>query len=328
MSKKQKTKDAVKMPRSNIKGQLTGTTPTGLLGGKFDDAPKQDRHKTEKTLGQTMQNFPLGESDILPADYPQAPEVIIPPDVYAKMMFWVDKAPGEVSGLGKIELSGNQFLVTHVMLLAQENTGASTDIDGKAVAKAMFETKDMPGTLNFWWHSHANMNVFWSGTDLATIRQLGGQGWFISTVVNKRREKRSAYFQGENNGMPELFVDNIDTDVRPILDEGAEEAWEAEYRAKCKAKTYPPLPSYLAKGAFTGNWRDREDTPLNSDVPRSNPGRPKRKYWDALTKSEQEKWLNTFVMMNGINPIDETELEDFYDEWCASGAGGDIYDEL
>jgi hypothetical protein len=41
--------------------------------------------------------------------------------------------------------------------------------------------------LKLWWHSHANMGVFWSTTDENTIK-LFDNGWMISLVGNKKGE--------------------------------------------------------------------------------------------------------------------------------------------
>ncbi len=165
--------------------------------------------------------------------------VEIDEEVYAKIMHWIDKASGEVSGLGKVELVNGVFRVTSAILLLQENTSVTTDIDAKAVGKAMFELKDEPGQLNWWWHSHVNMDVFWSGTDLDTIHQIGQGGWFLATVLNKKREMKSAYFQkGGPGGLPGIFVDDLPTRTIYLFEESKIEEWNKDFEAKVTEKSF------------------------------------------------------------------------------------------
>ncbi len=171
--------------------------------------------------------------------------VIIEDDVYQKIMHWIGKATGEVSGLGKVVMdSGGTMRVRSAILLEQENTGSSTDLDAKAVAKAMFTLRDEPGTLNFWWHSHVNFGVFWSGTDKDTIREIGGGGWVLATVFNKKAESLSAFYARPNDGVPEVFINNLPTKIVKYLNTEQVKVWDAEFDAKCKVKAYEHTPWY------------------------------------------------------------------------------------
>lgn len=121
-------------------------------------------------------------------------KILIKEEVYDKVMHWVQSsAPNEVSGFGKVTINDKgEFEINEAYLIEQEVGGAHTDIDAKGLAKLMYESKDEPGQLRWWWHSHANMQVFWSGQDKATIEELGKQGWIIATVFNVKHEYRSA----------------------------------------------------------------------------------------------------------------------------------------
>jgi len=200
----------------------------------------------DEYTGRLFSSLPTGskpESEQEPAAATEfGVKVEIDEAVYKKIMHWIDKAPGEVSGLGKVvhDTETNVLRVVDAMLLPQKNTGVSTEIDGQAIAKAMFLTKDSPGTLRWWWHSHVNMDVFWSGTDVATIKQLGGGGWFLSTVFNKKREMKSAYCQVAPIRM---IVDDLETDIMEVVDTDLAKQWDAEYDKNCTVVT----PSYLVK---------------------------------------------------------------------------------
>jgi hypothetical protein len=149
-------------------------------------------------------------------------------DVFKKIMYWIDKSEFEVSGLGKIEFDEktNTARVIDAILLPQKNTSTTTDIDGAAVGKAMFLLKDTPGELKWWWHSHVNMETFWSGTDKNTIMELGSGGWFMATVFNKSRKMLSAYCQAKPI---RLLISGVETSILETVDEDLSKEWDSEY---------------------------------------------------------------------------------------------------
>lgn len=152
----------------------------------------------------------------------------IPHTVYEKVMYWVNRADFEVSGFGKVtyDPSDNSYTVTDAFLLKQEGGAAHTDIDPASLGKLMFESKDAPGDLNWWWHSHVKMAAFWSQTDKDTIMSIGKKGYCVATVFNQREETKSAYYGMFTGPKGESF---------PF------EKWDAELEVlERPAKTYPP----------------------------------------------------------------------------------------
>jgi len=125
-------------------------------------------------------------------------DIVIPRIIYEKVMFWVNKADKEVSGYGTGKIVNGQFWVTTVHLLDQKNTATTTEIC--AASKGDLEAKVYQGGhkegLKWWWHSHVNMGVFWSQTDMDTIYSEGERGWITATVFNKKYEMLSAIYQG------------------------------------------------------------------------------------------------------------------------------------
>lgn len=166
-------------------------------------------------------------------------KVVIDDEVYQKINHWVQKAPGEVSGLGKVSVDKDgTFRVVEAILVEQENGSASTELNSTAVSKAMYELRDAPGHMNFWWHSHVNMAVFWSGTDIDTIREIGRNGWVLSIVFNKRRERLSALYFQETEVLPEIFLNEVSTSVSRYLDSESVASWNRDYEEKCKEKKW------------------------------------------------------------------------------------------
>ena len=169
-------------------------------------------------------------------------KLLIDSKVYAKVMYLVQKCDKEISGLGKVKIEGDTVRVTEMYLLDQECTGTTTDIMPDAVSKLLYQAYGEHGTrdgeLLWWWHSHVDMGVFWSGTDMATIREFGGKGRFFATVFNKKAEMRSAYYQAGTTVYPQVFVDAIDTKIDFGLTADEIKAMDVEFTDKVKTKTW------------------------------------------------------------------------------------------
>lgn len=155
------------------------------------------------------------------------PIITIDQAVYDKIMYWIQKCDFEISGMGSVVIEDNEIRVVDACLIKQENTGTSTDIDAKALGKAEFELRHAEGELKWWWHSHVNMGVFWSGTDMETIEELSEHGWFAATVFNKKEESRSAVALVDP---VHTFVDELELVLtRPGLDDDTMAVLDEEY---------------------------------------------------------------------------------------------------
>ena len=121
--------------------------------------------------------------------YQEGLEVQMQRHVRRKIHGWCKTAKSEVSGVGMVRKEGNKFVIYDVFLLPQRCSSGFTEIDDYAINKLKYDIIKRGGRvedLRFWWHTHYNFGVFWSGTDVATARRLAGEGdWFISTVINQ-----------------------------------------------------------------------------------------------------------------------------------------------
>lgn len=225
-------------------------------------------------------------------------KMVISDDARKRIQYWVDIAPGEVSGLGKVQYfkDANALLVENVWLVKQRNTGSSTELDAAEVGRLMYQTKDLPGELKFWWHSHADFGVFWSGTDTDTFKNLGGNGWLCGTVFNKKKEMLSALYVAEPF---RLWVPRITTTIyTPVPEEWkneydkatkeSEDAKAALLAAAAASVTPPPLPGKRARRRARKKARELSATLGYNHL-------------DSLEKEERERELV------------EAELEDAFD---------------
>jgi len=202
-----------------------------------------DAAKRGKTTGLTSMPRNIGFS-VAPVSVVSEddlfPSLEIEEDVYNKVQYWIDKTDVEVSGLGRIVYDAERHVwrVVSAYLVDQVNSAADTELNAEAIGRLMFETKDDPGQLNWWWHSHHNMDVFWSSTDLAAIEELGEHGFFTATVFNKRRESLSCVYQ---NVPFRMFSNELDFEIAYTASPVHKE-WDDEFDEKVSEKTWSAKP--------------------------------------------------------------------------------------
>ena len=224
-----------------------------------------------------------------------SPRVIIPKDIYDKVMCWVIEAKGrEISGLGKCDYDAknNTFKVVHASVLEQSiQTSGNTEITAEASGKYMYETRDI-GQIVWWWHSHHSMGAFWSGTDDDCIRSFDN---VVATVFNNKYEHLSAVrFKATTSfGESEIFHKSIKADVVTYYETEVWEQWRKEYEAASLKYVPSTSPYHSWKDNMTD--RDRQIT-----FRRQPPKKMARKWAKVPDKEkyifeEPEKWGDEWV---------------------------------
>ena len=107
-----------------------------------------------------------------------------------------DKDKNEISGLLCVKKSEHPvtnkpvYLLFDPVILEQENTGTTTELDGDAIRDYTIKAGMKHGKdIKFcWWHSHHTMGAFWSGTDQNEIEAWKNDSWSIALVVNLKQE--------------------------------------------------------------------------------------------------------------------------------------------
>lgn len=171
-----------------------------------------------------------------------APKVIIDRMSLEKIKYFVNKDDKECSGLGMCRVVGGTIFVDKIMMLEQRNGSAHTDIEEASVTKLMYEMRAEEGRLAFWWHSHVNMGVFWSATDLATIRQLAQQGMCVASVFNKKGEIRTAVAAKVSVPFMEneqvAIWDDLQLYAQSKIPDDIREIWDKEHADNVKAPVW------------------------------------------------------------------------------------------
>lgn len=220
------------------------------------------------------------------------PIILLPMDIKNRIQFIVDNCDKEVSGLGTVvfDKSINGYRVTSAILLDQEVGSAHTDIDDKAVAQALYDTRNEEGELAFWWHSHVNMETFWSDTDHATMEAIGKNGLCVAVVFNKKDSMRGAIVMNPQ-GMPSVKLDNVDIEIEYDYAFNPEELL-AEIKEKVREKTYAPLNqqtrnvnSILNDTSYSKHYWGDENIPAFSE-------KEIHDTWSKMSKQERSRWVS------------------------------------
>lgn len=123
-------------------------------------------------------------------------KLLITSYAWEKILAYTDLCPAEISGLGKVKVIGDDFVVVDVAIFEQTVSSAHSTIETKALAKFQHEQVKKGESMKewvLWWHSHADMSVFFSGTDTGTIDGSTDFPYLVSLVVNKKHEKEARF---------------------------------------------------------------------------------------------------------------------------------------
>jgi len=123
-------------------------------------------------------------------------------DVYIEEKHWntiinyakcaEDVLKSEIGGMAVvIEDKDGDWEITDPVIMKQEVTAGTCDLDKAELAKyySKMEVKYKKNNMRFcWWHSHAAMSAFWSGTDIASIDEYKDGDLSFALVVNIKEE--------------------------------------------------------------------------------------------------------------------------------------------
>jgi hypothetical protein len=161
----------------------------------------------------------------------------------------------EISGLGRVLKDGNRLIITEIILLPQECSSSSTDLDEKELDEFLLgeiESGRSVEDLKLWWHSHVNMSAFWSGTDTGTIEKFRN-GWNISIVGNKSRDYKTRLDLFE----PFRYVfDDLKLDIIVPMLSDVEDVVKAEIAEKVKPRVYTNAytNTYTPGQGWSNSW--------------------------------------------------------------------------
>ena len=114
---------------------------------------------------------------------------------YQKIIDFANEAynqhKSEIGGMCIMKLDDDKDWVLHEpKILEQEVSSGNCYLDKVDLANYYVTCAKKHGNdIRFvWWHSHAKMSAFWSGTDTNTMKEYKGGDWSASLVVNCKGE--------------------------------------------------------------------------------------------------------------------------------------------
>ncbi len=118
------------------------------------------------------------------------PKLFMPMHVWQKLMAYVQACPVEISGFGLLDLCNGDLMVDDVYILEQVAGPGSVEVSEETLHRHLFEMErdgGNSGRLRLQWHSHVNMEAYFSSVDLRNIEDYQAD-WMVSLVLNKRGE--------------------------------------------------------------------------------------------------------------------------------------------
>lgn len=180
----------------------------------------------------------------------------IPKHIYDYIRALTLECPVEISGFGttseRVENGENIIKVESLEIYPQECSAASTVLDDESLTNAYLAMQEKEETLNFWWHSHVNFGVFFSGTDTDTLEKLSEDGGrCVGLCTNKKGCKvATIYEDGEesNEEIPVVILGDISEETMQRAKVNIENNVVIEPERKYKKKK--------KYGYSYGNWYD------------------------------------------------------------------------
>ncbi len=121
-------------------------------------------------------------------------KVKITKEAHQKLRYFTELCHTEISGLGKVKEMPGFLEIYDIEIFEQRVSGAHSNLDPDVLAMFLHE-KFVAGEsvkdYKVWWHSHVNMEAYFSPTDISTIEMSSEFPYLVSIVTNKRGEDRA-----------------------------------------------------------------------------------------------------------------------------------------
>lgn len=112
-------------------------------------------------------------------------KVVFPIDVYQKLRAYVECVRVEISGFGRISIKNEVIRIEEIKIFKQICSAGGTVIDRYDVGE-FWNNLDDPSGWKLWWHSHGELQAYFSPTDHATMEERAEESdWGLSIVTNR-----------------------------------------------------------------------------------------------------------------------------------------------
>jgi len=208
-------------------------------------------------------------------DRPRSPVIFITSRAFHRLKLLLRLCPAEIAGLGYVTPRPDGFLIQDVFALPQRVTDSDAELDPEALLaflSGFVADGGDPSSLQFWWHSHVDGELYWSPTDLETIERFPGNR-VISVVGNQKGELlcRLDLFAPRRERLEDLPLVLAEDDGESAtldLETLRREVW-AEIKAKVRVRipVEPPTDHEGVVGLITNEEYEVEVEPGESVAP-------------------------------------------------------------
>lgn len=164
------------------------------------------------------------------------PQLYIEVDAWKKISGYTKIAsPDEIGGIAECVIDERgEFVIKDAFIVDQTIKGSECELSAEGLANFLMEWhtqgRDV-STLRCWWHSHANMSTFWSGTDQEAIL-----GWpsdmVVALVVNTKGDMEACLAVREPYPLVVQMVPQVDMRIHNY------KSLEEEVKTYCKKIGY------------------------------------------------------------------------------------------
>lgn len=229
-------------------------------------------------------------------------KLIIPKEVEKRIHDYVMSVSSEIAGMGRVTVSpdGESVTVEEVMIYDQTVTGATADLSPQAIAKwqsDLVKAGGSPKHWKLWWHSHDNMEAFFSGRDTETIDGQTESDWLMSLVVNKRQEREARL---DIYRPFRMFMDKVEIQIGTEIDPVPAYVVPADIAEEVALKVKRPVSSPIG---FTYKPTAEKGISLHAYCPMFTTGEKKCYHPYGLSEDCTHK---AFKKKHGANPFMES----------------------
>ena len=173
---------------------------------------------------------------------PHAPGIFITTRALHRLKLLLRLCPAEIAGLGYVTPHPKGMLIQDLFVLPQRVTDSDAELNPEALSEFLAQfvaSGGDPSSLQLWWHSHVDGEVYWSETDLETIERFPGDR-VISIVGNQKGELlcRLDLFAPQRErleGLPLVLVEETEVGSARDMATLYQEVWD-EIKAKVKMR--------------------------------------------------------------------------------------------
>lgn len=210
----------------------------------------------------------LNTKDLVKTTGIEKPTIIVEPDASNKLWSYVHLCEKEIGWHGTVVREGNTFYIKDVFLFPQTVTAATVTTDDDAYSTWILKQEDeVFDHMRFHGHSHVNMGVVPSGTDISYQANLlrDVTDFYIFGIFNKKGSMNFCIYDIETNILFEqndIIVKDYCTEFNSFIEDEIDQYVQQTINIPATGgftnRVYPPKSNNKAdKGYDEESWAER-----------------------------------------------------------------------